>query len=83
VRGETVSAEPRAVEASNSPSVAQLLLDLPDSLKIGRSVESVAAHEKELDEVAGDVSASDVEATGEVRKGEAIVDGDDVSDSIS
>jgi hypothetical protein len=62
---------------------AQRLLDTPHRLEICCPLESVSAHEKELDEIAGDVSAGDVESTGEVRKGEAVVDGDDVGDTVS
>jgi hypothetical protein len=65
------------------PDVAQLLLYLAHGLKVGGAVERVATHEKEFDEVARDITSSDVEATGEMRKREAVVDGHDVRDAVT
>ena len=56
---------------------------MSNGLEIGGSVECVSSHEEQLDEVASDVSTSDVKSTGEMREGETFVDGDDMSNSIS
>ena len=47
------------------PDVAELLLHHPDGLEVCGVVEGVAAEEEELDQVAGDVSAGDIQAPRE------------------
>ena len=69
--------------AGDAPDVAKLLLDLPDSLEVGRTVESVAAHEQELDEVSCNVTTSNVESAGQVWKREAVVHGHNVCYTIA
>lgn len=66
-----------------APDVAQLLLDLADGLEVGGSVEGVATHEEEFDEVAGDITTSNVQSPCQMRECEAVVYGDNVSDTIS
>ena len=65
-----------------APDVANLLLDLPDGLKVGRAVEGVPAHEKELDQISRDVSPGDVKSPREVRERKAVVYGHDVRHTI-
>ena len=67
----------------DAPDVAELLLDLPNGLEISSTVERVSAHEEELDEVACDVAAGDVESSREVWKREAVVYGHNMSNTIS
>ena len=49
-----------------TPDVAELLLDFADGLEISSTIECVSPHEQELDEVASDVPASNVESSGEM-----------------
>ena len=63
--------------------VAKLLLHHPDGLEVGRLVEGVAAEEKQLDQVSGDVPSRDVEASREMRQREALVHGADVRHAVA
>ena len=63
--------------------VAQLLLDLADRLKVGRAVERVPAQQQQLDEVARDVRAGNVEATHQVRHRVALAHRDDVRHTVT
>lgn len=47
----------------DGPDVAKLLLDLADSFEVGRTVKRIATHEQEFDEVACDVSASNIKSS--------------------
>lgn len=71
------------VELEVVGDVAQLLLDLADGFEIGCAVEGVAAAEEQLDQIAGDVAASYVEAFCEVVEDDGFVDGDDVGDAVA
>jgi len=63
--------------------VAELLLDLTDSLKIGSAVESITTEEKKLDEVASNIGTGNVETTDEVGHGVTLTDRDNVSHTIT
>jgi hypothetical protein len=63
--------------------VAELLLDHADGLKVGGAVEGVAAQQHQLDEVARDGAAGDVEAARQVRQREALEDGHGVRDAVA
>jgi hypothetical protein len=54
------------VELKIIRNIAQLLLDLAHSLKVSRSIESVAATEEKRDELARDVPTRDVEPAREM-----------------
>ena len=71
------------VELEVVRDVAKLLLDLPHSFEVGRSVEGVAAAEEEGDEVPRDVSAGDVQSPGEVVEDDGFVYGDNVGDTVA
>ncbi len=43
-----------------------LLLDLPDSLEIGGTIEDIAAEKQQLDEVAGNITTSYVQTPGQM-----------------
>lgn len=77
ISGETL------LEIEVASDVAELLLDLTDSLKVSRAVKVVSAELEELDEVVGDITTGDVETVGQVRERETLVDGDDVGDTIT
>ena len=81
-KNRRVLAQP-LVELKVVRNVTELLLDLPDRLKVGRSVKGVAPAQEERDEVAGHVSPSHVQAAGEVVEDDRVVDGDDMSDAVS
>jgi hypothetical protein len=70
-------------ESEERAKGTNLLLDLTDGLKIGSPVEDVAAEEEQLDEVTGDVTAGDVETTGQVGQREALVHGHDVGHTVA
>jgi len=63
--------------------VAKLLLHHADRLEVGGLVEGVAAQQQQLDEVAGDVSARDVETSRQMRQSEPFVDGADVRHAVA
>jgi hypothetical protein len=67
----------------HEPHIAQLLLDLTDSLEIGGTVKGVAAHEEQLDEIPCNITASDVQSAGKVRKSKAIIHRHDVCHAVS
>ena len=71
------------VEGEIVRDVAELLLDGADGFEVGGSVQGVAAASEEGDEVACDVSSGDIESSGEVVENGALVDGDDVGDTIT
>lgn len=64
-------------------NVAELLLDVTDDFSLGRRREGVAALGKDLHEVVGQVTASHVDTRDGVGKSETLVDGNDVSDTVT
>jgi len=64
-------------------NVAELLLDLTDSLKIGSAVEGITTEKKKLDEVAGNIRTGDIKTTHKVGHGVTLANGDDVSHTIT
>jgi hypothetical protein len=64
-------------------NIAQLLLDLANSFKISGTIERVTAKEEKLDEVSGDITASNIKTLGQVRKSKTFVNRNDVSDTIT
>jgi len=63
--------------------VAELLLDLTDSLKIGSTVEGITTEEKKLDEVTSNIGTSDIKTTHKVGHGVTLTDRDNVSHTIT
>ena len=63
--------------------IAELLLDLPHRLEVGRSVKCVAPPQQEGDQVARDVAARHVEPAREVVQHDGFVDGDNVRDTVA
>lgn len=63
--------------------VAELLLDVTDDFSLGGGGESVTALSKDLHEVVGKITASHVDTGNGVGKSETLVDGDNVSDTIT
>jgi len=63
--------------------VAELLLDLTDSLEIGSAVEGIATEEEELDEVAGNIGTGDIKTAHKVGHGVTLANRDDVSNTIT
>jgi hypothetical protein len=63
--------------------VAELLLDVSDDLPLGGGGEGVSSLHEALDQVIGQVSTGEVESEDGVGKGETLVDGDGVGNSIS
>jgi hypothetical protein len=63
--------------------VAELLLDVTDDFSLGGGGESVTALSKNLHEVVGKITASHVDTGNGVGKSETLVDGDNVSDTIT
>lgn len=63
--------------------VAELLLDSTDGFEIGGSVQGVTAAGEEGNQVACDVSSGDIESSGKVVEDGALIDGDDVGDTIT
>ena len=63
--------------------IAKLLLNLAHGIEVSRPVKRVPAHQKELDEVTRHVASSNIKTTCEMGEGEAIVDWDDMGDTIS
>lgn len=52
-------------------------------LKVGGSVEGVAAAEEQLDEVAGDVASGNIESLREVVEDDGFVNGDNVGNTVA
>jgi len=63
--------------------VAELLLDLTDSLEIGSAVEGITTEKKQLDEVASNIGTGDIKTTDEVGHGVTLADRDNVSHTIT
>ena len=63
--------------------IAELLLHDADRLEVSRGVKGVSSQQQELDQVLGDVAAGNVEAAGQVREREPLVDRDDVGDAVA
>jgi hypothetical protein len=63
--------------------VAELLLDVTDDFSLGSGGEGVTALSKNLHEVVGKITTSHVDTGNGVGKGETLVDGDNVSDTIT
>ena len=64
-------------------NVAELLLDVSDDFALSGGRESVSALGQDLHEVVGQITASHVDTRDSVGKSETLVDGDDVSDTIT
>lgn len=67
----------------DSRGVAEFLLDPSNGLEVGGALKGVPAHEEELDEVPRHVSPCDVESSRQMRERVALVNRDDVGDSVS
>lgn len=63
--------------------VAELLLDVANDFTLGGGGEGVTALGEDLHEVVGQVTAGHVNTGDGVGKGETLVDGDDVSDTVT
>jgi len=63
--------------------IAELLLDLTDSLKVRSAVEGITTEKKKLDEVTGDVRTGNIKTTDKVHHGVTLADRDDVSNTIT
>lgn len=63
--------------------VAELLLDVTDDFSLGSGGEGVTALSQDLHEVVGQVTTSHVDTGDGVGKGETLVDGDNVSDTVT
>lgn len=63
--------------------VAELLLDVTDDFSLGSGGEGVTALSKNLHEVVGKITTSHVDTGNGVGKGETLVNGDNVSDTIT
>lgn len=63
--------------------VAELLLDVTDDFTLGSGGEGVAALSKNLHEVVGKIATSHVDTGNGVGQSETLVDGDNVSDTIT
>jgi hypothetical protein len=63
--------------------VAELLLDISHHLAFSGSVERVSALGENLDQVIGQVTASEVESLDRMREREAFIDGHSVGDTIA
>jgi len=63
--------------------IAELLLDLTDSLKVRSAVEGITTEKKKLDEVTGDVRTGNIKTTDEVHHGVTLANRDDVSNTIT
>jgi hypothetical protein len=72
-----------SLEVDVISAVAQLLLEHTDSLEVGGSVEGITAEKEQLNEVLGDITTSNINTLGQVRKSETLIDGDDVRDTIT
>lgn len=64
-------------------NVAELLLDITDDFSLGSGGEGVATLSQDLHQVVGKITASHVNTSNGVGKSETLVDGDDVSDTIT
>jgi hypothetical protein len=63
--------------------IAELLLDLSDSLKVGGSVERISSSQQQGDQVAGYVTSSNVQSASEVVQNSRLVYGDNMCDTIT
>lgn len=63
--------------------ITELLFDLSNGVKVGSTVESVAAHEEELDEVTCHITTRDIETLGKMRQCKAFKDWDNVRNTIA
>lgn len=63
--------------------VAELLLDVTNDFALGGGGEGVTTLSENLHEVVGKITASHVNTGNGVGKGETLVDGDDVSDTVT
>uniref|UniRef100_A0A1Y1KA12 Uncharacterized protein n=1 Tax=Photinus pyralis TaxID=7054 RepID=A0A1Y1KA12_PHOPY len=63
--------------------VAELLLDVTDDFALGSGGEGVATLSQDLHQVVSEVTASHVNTSNGVRKSETLIDGDNVSDTIT
>jgi hypothetical protein len=63
--------------------VAELLLDVTNDFTLGGGGEGVATLSQDLHEVVGEIATSHVDTGDGVGKGETLVDGDNVSDTIT
>lgn len=63
--------------------VAELLLDVTDDFSLSSGGEGVAALSQDLHEVVGQVTTSHIDTGNGVGKSETLVDGDNVSDTIT
>jgi hypothetical protein len=68
---------------NHTPDIAELLLDVSDGLEVGGTVEGISTHEEKLDQVPCYVSSGDIQSASEVRECEPVVNGDDVSHTIT
>jgi hypothetical protein len=64
-------------------NIAELFLDLPHGLEVSCAVESITTEEEKLDQVAGDITSSNIKATGQMGKSEALIHGDNVGHTIT
>lgn len=64
-------------------NVAELLLDVTDDFTLGRGGESITTLGEDLHQVVGQITAGHVDTGNGVGKGETLVDGDDVGDTIT
>jgi len=71
------------VEFKVVADIAQLFLNLTDGLKIGSTVKSIASAEEKADELAGNITTSNVEAAGKVVEDYALIYRDDVRHTVT
>lgn len=64
-------------------NVTKLLLDVSDDFTLGSGGEWVTSLHENLDEVVGQISTGQIKTQNGVRKGETLVNGDSVRDTIS
>jgi hypothetical protein len=64
-------------------NVTELLLDVTDDFLLGRSGELVSTLHEDLDEVVGQITSGKVETENGMGKGETLVDGDSVRNTVS
>jgi len=63
--------------------IAELLLDLTNSLKIGSAVEGITTEKKKLDEVTSNIGTGDIKTTHKVGHGVTLANRDNVSHTIT
>jgi hypothetical protein len=63
--------------------IAELFLDLTDSLKISSPVESIPSEKEELDQITSDIAASNIKTLGQIREGITFIHRDDMGNTIS